>query len=77
MVAVSSMGGFLGRHGVGEGAESEERTVSKGGNVILSAEYAVVQPNMSGHVSYECIGIFCDTCSCVILHSCVFLMWHI
>lgn len=47
MVAVSSIGSFLGRRGVGEGAESEELTVSKGGNVILSAEYAVVQPNMS------------------------------
>lgn len=50
LVAVSSMGGYLGRRGVGEGAESEELTVSKGGNVILSAEYAVLQPNMSAYV---------------------------
>lgn len=50
VVAVSSMGGFLGRRGIGEGAESEELTVSKGGNVILSAEFAVVQPSMSTYV---------------------------
>lgn len=41
--------------GVGEGAESEELTVSKGGNVILSTEHVVVQPKMNVHVfSYTC-----------------------
>lgn len=48
-MAGSSTEGPLSSRGIGEGAESEELTVSKGGNVILSAEH-VVQPKMNVYV---------------------------
>lgn len=34
-IVVSSLGGFPGSRGVGEGAESEEPAVSKGGNLTV------------------------------------------
>lgn len=49
-MTVSSPGGPLSSRGVNEGAESEELTVSKGGNVILLAEHSVVQPLNNTHV---------------------------
>lgn len=54
-MAVSSTGGPLSSRGTGEGAESEELTVSKGGDVILPAERIVVQPKMNAYAfSYAC-----------------------
>lgn len=51
-MAVSGGGGSSGSRGVGEGAESEELTVIKGGNVILSAEHAAARPETSAYVSH-------------------------
>lgn len=66
--------------GVGEGAESEELTVSKGGNVILSGERIEVRPKMYRsfiNTVHKGSGLHGVTCGCVMLQRCVFLTWRI